>query len=315
MIYNIRKYTLVVIPALLIFSLSDCKKEESAETIIYPDFITENVVVVVVDGPRWSETWGDPQARYIPNMKNVLAPKGIINKNFHNWGVTRTIPGHTAILTGVYEDINNAGHEFPAYPSFLQTWLKSSNSNPNKAWIVSAKSKIGTLGNTLNIGWRNSYLPTVDALYHEDIWTFDRIKACLNDYHPRLLFINLSGPDKRGHEGRWNGYLRAIEETDSMVNQIQNILDTDPYYAGKTTFIVTNDHGRHLDGIDDGFVSHGDQCSGCTHINFFASGPDFKKNLILDVPREQIDIAPTIGYLLGFEMENSGGQIMKELFK
>ncbi len=294
----------------------DCKKQEDiSENLNYPDFITENVIVVVVDGPRWSETWGDPQSRFVPNMKYNLAPKGVINTNFHNWGVTRTVPGHTAILTGVYEDIDNAGREFPANPSFLQTWLKSSNSDPNKAWIVSAKPKIGSLGNSLNIKWRNSYMPSIDALYHEDIWTFDRIKDCINDHHPNLMFINLSGPDKRGHEGRWNAYLRAIRETDSMVNQLQMIIDNDPFYAGKTSFIVTNDHGRHLDGIDDGFISHGDHCSGCTHINFFASGPDFRKDIVLDNSREQIDIAPTIGYLLGFEMPNSSGKIMKELFK
>lgn len=309
-------YRIFTIASMLFFILLGCNKEEAmVEVGSDRNFITENVVVVVIDGPRWSETWGDAQSQFIPNMRNQMAPRGVFNENFHNWGVTRTVPGHTAILTGVYEDINNAGHEFPANPSFLQTWLKSSKSNPNKAWIVSAKTKIGSLGNSLDIKWRNSFLPAVDAIYHEDIWTFDRIKYCLSNYHPKLLFINLSGPDKRGHEGRWNAYLRAIRETDSMVFQLQKILDTDTFYAGKTTFIVTNDHGRHLDGIADGFISHGDHCSGCTHINFFASGPDIKENVILNVAREQIDIAPTIGYLLGFEMENSKGQVMKELFK
>lgn len=303
-------------PLLLSLLLFDCKKDSDSQTINeFPDFVTENVVLVVVDGPRYSETWGDAQSRFIPRMKADLSPKGIINDKFYNWGVTRTMPGHTALITGVYEDIDNAGREFPSYPSILQTWLSRTQSNPNKAWIVASKKKLAPLANCTDIKWRNSFVPQVDAQTRLDFQTYECTRKKMRTYHPNLVFVNLSGPDVEGHANNWTGYLKAIRETDSLVNELQNFIDTDPHYAGKTTLIVTNDHGRHVDGIKDGFISHGDHCSGCTHINFYAYGPDFKENEIISQPREQIDIAPTIAYLMGFEMEAGSGEIMHELFK
>ena len=48
---------------------------------------------------------------------------------------------------------------------------------------------------------------------------------------------------------------------------------------------------------------------------FFASGPDFKKNVIINTPYEQIDIAATISEILDFPLPNSNGQVMTELFE
>ena len=58
-----------------------------------------------------------------------------------------------------------------------------------------------------------------------------------------------------------------------------------------------------------------DGCPGCRHINCFAAGPDFKKNVILDDKREQIDVAATIAQLLGFTIPGSKGQVLTELFE
>ena len=83
----------------------------------------------------------------------------------------------------------------------------------------------------------------------------------------------------------------------------------------KLRFIMTNDHGRHLDGIADGFVSHGDHCRGCTHINFMGYGPDFKEDSLIYTQYELIDILPTIGDLLGFDYHEAQGVVMSDLFK
>ena len=105
-----------------------------------------------------------------------------------------------------------------------------------------------------------------------------------------------------------------MKKTDEYIYKIFEYLKEDPFYAGKTTVFVTNDHGRHLDGHKDGFVSHQDNCEGCRKINFFASGPDFKENVIMESGRDLIDIPVTIGELLGFTIEKSKGNVMTELF-
>ncbi|WP_238555152.1 hypothetical protein [Chryseobacterium sp. P1-3] len=79
--------------------------------------------------------------------------------------------------------------------------------------------------------------------------------------------------------------------------------------------IVSNDHGRHLDA-KGGFKSHGDGCEGCRHIEFFAIGPDFKKNTIITTGNyEQIDITSTIAELLRFPLQYGKGKVIKDAFK
>ncbi len=78
---------------------------------------------------------------------------------------------------------------------------------------------------------------------------------------------------------------------------------------------MTNDHGRHLDNVAEGYVSHGDQCEGCKHINFFTYGPDFKNNTVINHPRGLIDIQATIATLFHLNMPLGEGKVMNELFK
>lgn len=301
---------------LSLFILLSCHKAINTDSVLTPNsYITENVVVLVIDGPRFGDTWGDPEHRLIGNLAKKLAPKGIINQEFYNQGITHTLPGHTAISSGVYERIDNNGKQYPAFPSYLQHWLSLTHENPNKAWIIGSKRKLEVLGNCSNIDWRNSFLPSIDTKDRHDKATFERVKEIITEHHPKLLFINLKGPDFWGHAGDWEMYKYGIFQTDSMLNALQDIIETDPVYSGKTTLIMTNDHGRHLEGIQNGFVSHGDRCVGCTHINFYAYGPDFWPDAIISKQRDQTDIAPTIGKLMGFEMKQNQGEVMTELFK
>ena len=39
---------------------------------------TENVIVLIMDGPRYTETWGDSSHQYIPHMANDMAQHGVI---------------------------------------------------------------------------------------------------------------------------------------------------------------------------------------------------------------------------------------------
>jgi hypothetical protein len=59
-----------------------------------------NVIIVVIDGARYTETFGDPLHRYIPNIWHRLRPKGTIHTNFYNRGETITLGSHVSMLTG-----------------------------------------------------------------------------------------------------------------------------------------------------------------------------------------------------------------------
>ncbi len=309
--YRINQYYLMAV--LLLFG---CKKIPETDSLqLSNDYRTENVIIIVIDGPRFSETWGDPLKKYIPKLANEMAPRGCFNRSFANFGLTKTIPGHTAVSTGVYEELDNNGHQYPSYPSLMQHWLKHTGNSPEKAWVITSKEKLQVLTNTANLEWRGRFLPSFDAVDRLDHETFQRIIEVLDKHQPNLMLINFREPDYYGHQDAWPQYLDAIVKTDSLSWEIFKYLRSEPHYSGNTTFIITNDHGRHLDEIGSGFKLHGDQCSGCTHISFFASGPDFKRGVVIDEPREQIDIAPTVAHLLGLKLEQTDGDIMYELFE
>jgi arylsulfatase A-like enzyme len=282
---------------------------------------TENVVVLVMDGPRYSETWGDSTHKNIPRMANDMAQHGVIYTGFRNNGPTYTVSGHTAIVTGRYEKLENSGYAYPKSPSIFQYWLKKTGKRKKAAYVISSKDKLAVLTNCKNKKWRDKYRPYSDCGvnglqtgYRSDAVTFDRSMAILKTEKPNLVLINFKQPDAWGHAGNYEKYLSTMKDTDEYIYQIFKFLTSDPHYKDKTTIFVTNDHGRHLDGRKNGFVSHGCNCEGCRKVNFFAYGPDIKKGVITDVSRELIDIPVTIGELLGFELLKSDGEVMTELF-
>jgi len=300
----------------------DRNNNEPPESI-YNDFITENVIIVVIDGPRYSESWGDSTHANIPRMKNDLSPIGVINTSFYNNGVTYTNNGHSALTTGNYQEIDNTGLETPFFPSLFQYWRHAKGASKNKSWVITSKDKLHVLSNCIYPGWNDKYSPAINCGvgedgsggYRHDSITFNRSMSILSAHHPNLSLINFREPDYSGHKNDWAGYIQGIKDTDEYIYKIWSFIESDPIYSGKTTLIVTNDHGRHLDGVENGFISHGCDCMGCKKINFLAIGPDIKKNIVFNKPRELTDISATVAHLLNFQMPTSNGSIMHELFK
>jgi hypothetical protein len=300
----------------------NCVSKKDVADNIGNTYKTRNVIILVIDGPRYSETWGDSTHQYIPHMANDLAKEGVIYTNFQNDGFTYTNSGHTALTTGFRQEIANSGERvYPDHPSIFQYFLKSSGKPKTSAWIITTKDKLEILANTRDPDWENKYMPSTDCGvngigtgYREDKVTLQSVKKILTRDHPNLVLINFKEPDASGHANNWKGYIQGIKDTDGYVWEIWNLINSDSTYKDKTTLIVTNDHGRHLNGIKDGFINHGDACEGCRHINFFAAGPDFKKNLIIDMEHSQVDVPATVSRLLGFPMPVTEGKALNDLF-
>ncbi len=275
---------------------------------------TARVVLLVIDGPRLIDTWASYQpTAAIPNQLR-LAQEGVFFSNFYNEGDTYTLSGHTALLTGTYEKIKNNGHEWSGQPSIFQRYLAASRTSPTNACLITSKKKLGALGNCKDFHWRDSFLPSVHAADREDSVTLKLAQNTLRKDHPVLSLIHFRGPDKRGHAKDWEGYLAAIQETDRYVADLWEFIQTDTFYQDRTMLLVTNDHGRHLDGIGRGFVDHGDHCEGCRHIALLALGPGLSAGSIVGSHYEQIDIAPTIATLLNFPWQGEGHPIRELIY-
>jgi len=299
--------------------VSSCKSDKVAGK---DSFVTQNVVVIVVDGPRYTETWGDSTHANIPNRYALLA-EGVLADQFFNNGNTITNPGHIAISSGNYDYVANDGSELPHFQTLFQAWL---NEHPEEdttsCCFIASKDKLHILAND-PVGVAGNRKPYSDCGvngngtggYRSDSVTQAHVLTALQTLRPRLMLVNFKDPDSYGHMGDFSGYLAAIQQTDAYVAAIWNYLQSDPFYKDKTTLIVTNDHGRHTNGISTGFTSHGDGCEGCRRIEFFALSPDFKQGAIVFTPYEQTDISATIAKMLGLPFPSGSGEVMTELFR
>lgn len=308
-------FTILLASAVFVFC-SMCRKDPPVAL-----FKTKHVVIIVVDGARYQETWGNGELTYIPR-RAAMSQNGCMFTNFYNSGFTYTNAGHTSITTGYNEMINNSGYQFPQHPSIFQYWRKAKSTPSSKAWVVTTKDKLHILSDCIDTNWVGNYQPMFDCGvsgpftgYRDDSTTFSRAMNVLQMWHPDLMLVNFKEPDASGHANNWPAYLNGIIQTDQYVGQIWDYLQSDPYYAGTTTLFVTNDHGRHDDGHLDEFVSHGDNCNGCRHIELLAMGPDFRENYVCTATYDLRDIPRTISQLMLFPMNTGEGRVMQEIFR
>lgn len=279
-------------------------------------------VVLVIDGPRFSETFGDSTYQYIPNLGKVLKPQGTLLFNFRNEGPTYTISGHTALCTGVHQKISNSGTKLPKYPSIFQYLIKQKELEKDRVWILGSKGKLEVLANTKDKDWWNQYQPMTycgikgtGIGYAKAHDCFPKFKEIVLEEKPVLTLINLLDVDVWGHGKNKERYLQSIKELDSLALDLWNNIQTDPEMKNNTNFFITNDHGRHLDGHKDGYISHGDGCEGCRHISLLAIGPDFAPDTVIYKEYDQIDFTATLAALLNIQMPTAKGRIINEMLK
>lgn len=286
-----------------------------------PVIKTKSVFIIVMDGARYSETWGGAMQSYIPNIK-ILASQGVMCTDFYNDGQTVTVPGHTAMTTGNYEVLNNGGFEIPSSPSIFQYYRSQYSKPAEDTWVISSKDKLEVLSDCNDTNWAGKFRPRTDCGnngnhtgYREDSVTFQHLLDTVKKYHPHLVLVNFKHPDMAGHANNWVEYVNQIQKVDKYIGDFWSFLQSDDTYAGTTTMIVTNDHGRHLNGVHDGFVSHWCDCKGCRKIFMLGVGPDFKTNYIETNHYSLVDIPPTVCKLLKVNMPNQQGGVMTTILK
>jgi hypothetical protein len=90
--------------------------------------------------------------------------------------------------------------------------------------------------------------------------------------NPRLLFVGFGETDEWAHAGRYDHYLTAARQVDRFVQRLWQMVQTMPQYRGKTTFIITADHGRGTGPTE--WKDHGEKIAGSGGDWIAILGPD-----------------------------------------
>ncbi|MFH0820125.1 MAG: hypothetical protein V1892_03775 [bacterium] len=105
---------------------------------------TENVIIAIIDGIRYKDSFGDTSHQYIPHIWNELRPQGTIYSNLWDVGITATTGGHQTTITGVTQLLKNNGKltsdQRTKQPSIFEYYRKQKNIALNKVWAVVAKT-------------------------------------------------------------------------------------------------------------------------------------------------------------------------------
>lgn len=257
------------------------------------------VVIAVVDGPRASEFLDEPGRPHVPVLDSVLIPQGAYIPSFRAEGVTKTLPGHSAILTGTAQPIANDGSQRPDQPTLFERLRKEKGLPVDAAWMVGGKDKFTAVTYSTHPDYGAAYGASLDTQLRDDLATFAAaIQVLSRPTPPVFTCINFASTDLEGHSGVWSNYLAAISRADSLLGELWSFIQADTALAGKTDLFITADHGRHLDAFG-GFQNHGDGCEGCRVLPFVALGPDLKSGYVSAETHRQEDLGATVRYLLG----------------
>jgi hypothetical protein len=124
---------------------------------------------------------------------------------------------------------------------------------------------------------------------------------------PQALYLGFGETDEWAHAGRYDQYLTAAHRVDGFIRDLWNAMQRIPEYAGRTTFIITTDHGRGS-GPEE-WRNHGADVEGAEAIWVAVIGPGVpalgeRRN----VPWvSQAQVAATVAAAVGLDwVEGSG---------
>ena len=241
---------------------------------VLPD--SANVVLVTLDGFRWQEVfngangwllrrdparaelrrrYGQPTAAarrraLLPFLWDSLGRRGQLLgnrkfKNCHDLTNQRRLsyPGYNELLTGAADDQRLRTND--AVPNPNQTVLEYLNRQPGFAGRVAVFATWDAFPAILNQP-RSGLLIEAGQHGHEraDSLTYRAARQYLARNRPRVLYLAFGNTDTYAHKGRYGDYLAAAHAADRYLAELWAALQATPQYRGRTTLLVTTDHGR-----------------------------------------------------------------------
>lgn len=138
----------------------------------------------------------------------------------------------------------------------------------------------------------------------DDGLTFHGAVEYLKAKQPRVLYISFGLTDDWAHAGRYDLVLDAALRTDGYIERLWKTVQEIPAYAGRTSLVLTTDHGRGDDRVQ--WKNHGKDTPGCDQMWIAAFGPDTPALGVREkVAVTQSQVAATVARLLGEDYHGS----------
>ncbi|PPK87378.1 type I phosphodiesterase/nucleotide pyrophosphatase [Neolewinella xylanilytica] len=273
----------------------------------------------------------------MPFFWESLAPKGMVFGN--RWEANRvdchndqwfSYPGYNEILTGRADPAINSNDKIPNPNVTVLEWLNGKEELRGKVvafgswdvfdWIVNEERSGIPVNSGYNVAEedlteREAFInklqeqaPRLWGGVRPDMLTHNFALEKLRKDHPRVAFISYGETDDFAHDGSYNRYLDAAHATDAMWRDLWEFLESDPQYAGKTTLLITTDHGRG-DSPMAKWKDHGHDYPGSDAIWLAVIGPDTpnRGEMTGDHQLYQDQIATTLAALLGYDYPGADG--------
>ena len=291
----------------------------------------------------WRDSVEERRAALLPFFWNTIAKEGQIYGNQKAGSAAKvtngrnfTYPGFNEILTGFADDKINQNAKIQNWNVTVLEWLHQKPAFTNRVaafanWDVfpfimnskranipiwtgydedtlkdnsPAMRKVRELTREITPVWDGM---NFDVFFHHAVLEYAR------ESKPRVVWIAYSETDEWAHEGRYDLYLQAAHRIDGYIKSLWESLQALPEYRGKTSFILTTDHGRGSGPSE--WKNHGATVAGAENIWVAALGPDVPAlGERKDVPEiQQNQIAATLASWLGEDykgaVEKAGGPV------
>jgi Type I phosphodiesterase / nucleotide pyrophosphatase len=250
----------------------------------------------------WRPTPEERRRAVMPFFWDSLAPRGMVLGNAaHGSGVTITnthgfsAPGYQEMLTGQAQpdvtsnDRVRYGHETVLEYARRRLGLRQEQVAVFGSWEnfreYAASEEDGVFVNagydTIPAAFATPELRRIAVLQSraEALWDGSRLDAFtgamalawLRRYQPRVLYVAMNDTDDLAHSRRYDRVLDAMHGLDGFLWELWQTAESLPALRGRTTLIVTTDHGRGHTPSD--WTDHGEDVPGSEHIWLAVIGP------------------------------------------
>jgi hypothetical protein len=295
-----------------------------------------NLVMIVMNGVRYKDSYGDKNHLYFDNIWNKLKPQGAICTRFVNKDIGLPIPTQASMLTGVWHVFKNPFSKTirPGFPTLFEYWNSSKKDSTNQIYFASSKPEFEILTYSTHDGYGKQFAPVYVDEKNEKVnenAIYEKALPYISEKHPSFVYLSLNGGggthspkneleaacpnqgeiDACGGAEGLNAYYESIILMDQIVYDLWDRIQQDDFYKNKTILMVMSSHGRHTNE----YYGYGDKCAGCTDLFFLTIGPGVKKGFVSTKSRSLIDVCKTAGTLLNIPTPYAKGEIMKELLE